>query len=180
MDLGKEGDVAMACDVAADRTLTNCEVVSEAPKAMGFGAAALLMSPLYKMKDQTPVGTRVTLPIFFRFDSPQRDLSRALSRRKPLRQPTNTQIEQARPAGLAGLGSVTLRCHVKSGDLAKDTEKGELYDCKSVREEPAKLGLSNAALSMAALFQYDPAAVPPLDPKQVVDLDIVWQAKPAN
>lgn len=71
MDLGKEGKAMIKCTVAANGTVTNCSVVSEEPDGLGFGAAALRLSKLFKMKPKTSDGQsveggEVSIPLTFK------------------------------------------------------------------------------------------------------------------
>jgi protein TonB len=68
MDLGKEGSVTIKCTVNAKGTLDSCSVLSETPADLGFGAASLRMSKLFKMKPKQADGKSVdggeiTIPI---------------------------------------------------------------------------------------------------------------------
>jgi protein TonB len=71
MDLGKEGKVMIKCVVKANGTLDNCTVTSEEPEGLGFGAASIRMSKLFKMKPKTSDGAsvdgaEVSIPISWR------------------------------------------------------------------------------------------------------------------
>ncbi len=65
LDNGKEGGAVLQCTVTKDRALTRCAVSSETPEGFGFGAAALKLSALFKMKPAAKPGSRVTIPIQF-------------------------------------------------------------------------------------------------------------------
>jgi protein TonB len=71
MDLGKDGKATIRCVVKANGTLDKCTVVSSEPDGLGFDAAALRLSKLFKMKPKTSDGqsvdgAEVTIPISFR------------------------------------------------------------------------------------------------------------------
>ncbi|MEI7932034.1 MAG: energy transducer TonB, partial [Alphaproteobacteria bacterium] len=71
MRLGKEGTATITCVVNDNGTVSNCTVTSESPAGNGFGAAAMTLSPKFKMKPQTkdgaPVGgAKVAVPIQFK------------------------------------------------------------------------------------------------------------------
>jgi protein TonB len=68
LSLEKNGSVRMTCKVRADGKLESCNVTSEDPSGLGFGAAALKMASLFQLKPETrdgdPVaGASVTVPI---------------------------------------------------------------------------------------------------------------------
>lgn len=70
------GEAIIACSITVDGDLTSCEVESETPPGEDFGAAAIRMSPYFKMKPKTLNGTpvaggRVRVPI--RFEPPEDD-----------------------------------------------------------------------------------------------------------
>jgi len=65
-----EGLVKIHCSVLADGHVDRCTVLSEEPAGQGYGAAALRMSKMFKMKPKTSegksvAGAEVTIPIRF-------------------------------------------------------------------------------------------------------------------
>jgi protein TonB len=69
--LEKSGTARLSCKVRANGTLEACSVLSENPKDLGFGEAAMKMVNLFQMKPETrdgePVsGASVTVPVTFR------------------------------------------------------------------------------------------------------------------
>ncbi|HEX7948131.1 MAG TPA: TonB family protein, partial [Phenylobacterium sp.] len=69
-----QGAATVLCTVSAEGTLVNCEVTAEAPGGMGFGGAAMKLTPLFKLKPQTRDGTPVvggTVRIPIRFVLPK-------------------------------------------------------------------------------------------------------------
>lgn len=66
-----EGRVLLECEVLETGLMSECVVLEETPPDYGFGAAALKMSRLFKMKpmirDGVPVaGAKVKIPLVFR------------------------------------------------------------------------------------------------------------------
>lgn len=53
------GATVLRCRVAAEGVLSDCEVASEEPAGMGFGAASLSLAPLFRMKPFTREGQPV-------------------------------------------------------------------------------------------------------------------------
>jgi TonB family protein len=72
--IGLSGKTGLRCTVSASQTLENCRVLIEVPTGLGFGAAALSLTPSFRMKpasiDGAPVGgAEVNIPI--RFTQPE-------------------------------------------------------------------------------------------------------------
>jgi TonB family protein len=102
--LGLGGHATLHCAVAADGSLENCEVSSEAPKGMGFGAAAIEMSTDFLMRPQTidgrPVsGGEINIPIHFQ-PAPD-DAPTAPAPAEPAKTPTPATLALAHRLALA-------------------------------------------------------------------------------
>ncbi len=66
LDLSRGGQAVLDCVVQPDATLGGCAIVSETPQGLGFGAAGLHLSRLYRMKiGAPPAGGHIQLPIDF-------------------------------------------------------------------------------------------------------------------
>lgn len=73
-----EGRVVMLCHVRNDGLLGLCEILEETPPGYDFGAAALKMAPLFRMRPLNPLkfdvpgdsGFTVRVPIFFKRPEP--------------------------------------------------------------------------------------------------------------
>jgi len=68
-----EGGARLRCEALTTGALVGCEVVSEQPEGLGFGEAALLITPKFRMapgtRDGTPVTSTVHIPIVFKLES---------------------------------------------------------------------------------------------------------------
>ncbi len=68
--IGVEGKAALRCTLEVSGRVDDCTVVSETPALMGFGDAALKVSPLFRLTpatlDGVPVASSVVVPINFR------------------------------------------------------------------------------------------------------------------
>lgn len=185
MELGREGQATIKCKVAPDLTVTNCHILSESPPDYGFGAAAVKLSRLFKMKPETKdgqptAGAEVTIPIAFRLARPVPAVDNWLAHLKLVSNPSAEDVERLRPPNFAGAGLVTVRCHVKSAKLLPEAERGSVYDCEAAKETPARQGLAKAALSLTPLIKFDPTTLVQGEARWTVDLDITWAAKPAG
>jgi TonB family protein len=185
MDLGKEGRAVIKCKVTPELTVTDCVILSEDPSDLGFGAAAVKLSRLFKMKPQnkdgqSTAGADVTIPINFRLAAGPTPLDIWLTTLKLVSGPTSDDVERVRPPAFTRGGTVTVRCHVKTAARLPQAEKGAVYDCQAAKETPARQGLAKAALSLTPLMRFDPATLIEGDPKWTVDLDVSWAAKPAG
>jgi protein TonB len=67
MDLGKEGRAILNCVVQADGLVAGCRIASETPDGLGFGAAAMRLSRLFRVREDSRVaGSHIVIPINFR------------------------------------------------------------------------------------------------------------------
>jgi TonB family protein len=137
MTAGLEGRATLDCVVGDDGLLSGCTVLSEDPKGWEFGDAALKMSAFFRMKDHVGVKHAV-IPINFALETTeQRQRRLALSQLRWAREPEADDLQRSRPPSFAGAATVTMRCHVRS---TPDSERGKLFGCQPVKEEPSKAG----------------------------------------
>ena len=159
---GISGKAEIRCLISVQGALFDCKVESEQPEGMGFGAAAIALTPQFLMKPATrdgkPVVSGVQIPI--NFSGPSRTTGSHLPGGTPLmtrrvvsnlvwdQAPTYADVaaaypEKARVAGVAG--RVTLRCALKAD--------GRLTTCSTLTEEPPRMGFSAAAKALLPRFQ---------------------------
>jgi len=153
-----EGRAVLACFVSAEGLLANCSIPEEDPPDMGFGAAALAMSQMFKMrpmsKDGHPVaGGRVRIPIRFKLPPPPEPAAVPGAVTVPdwRRKATGEDLARVYPAsaarrGIEGFG--TIHCTV--------TAEGKLANCIVFAEGPPGEGFGAAALRLAPFFVMRP------------------------
>lgn len=156
------GSAVIGCKVSLQGLLFDCKVLSETPEGLGFGGAAIAMTPQLLMRparrDGQPVVSSVRIPVKFEvFGGGTMDSFGSRPVVRPAmawqRAPTYQEVaelypEKARAAALGGL--VSLNCSLSSN--------GALTNCDVTREEPRGYGFGAAARKLAKLFQAFPAA----------------------
>lgn len=162
---GKGGRAVIGCTVSVQGALHGCTVVSETPAGLGFGAAAIALTPQLLMKPATvdgkPVASNVRVPInFVKPDVPLGTRipgSRGVyggSSRQVLSNvsweaaPTYAQVAAAYPAKAREKqvgGRVALNCRFLA--------EGRIGACETLKEEPEGLGFASAAKSLVGAFQ---------------------------
>ena len=184
MQHGVGGRVVLSCLVGTGGALGACAVVSETPADMGFGAAALALSPTFLMSPATldgkPVaGGVVRIPIIFSIPGgastvtlSDHRLYRALVW---ARQPSRSDVLAAVPSSPSGTdpdGTVVLQCWL---DFA-----GRLVNCRVVTAKPSA-NFEAAALKLARQFEakLDPEKGPTRD--DAVNIVIhLWAGLPTD
>ena len=171
---GLGGKVVLRCEVDLEGLAQECSVQSEDPPAMGFGSAALVLTPKFLFRPATqdgkPVTAWVTIPVQFgdgptKGPAPPRLGTRIPGNDEPLgdrfyllntapwdRAPTGAQLAAAYPrqAKPGTVGHVVLACHF--------SKTGDLKSCDTDVETPGGQGFASAAKSLIPLFHVDPAA----------------------
>jgi TonB family protein len=151
---GKPGKVVLRCEVDPQGLLQKCAVLSETPPGLGFGGAALMIAPSFKMKPRLengqPVRGVVTIPIAFggmRTDGGSGGRTAAILDPVWARAPSFRQMQLAWPqaAGDLDSGGAVLRCKV--------TETGWLKACTTYNELPGGKGFAAAAKTLVQDFQ---------------------------
>jgi len=161
IDKGVGGRATIHCQVTVEGFLQNCKVVSEAPEGMGFGAAALQLTPQLLMKPMIRGGKAVpggaaTIPIIWEAPKANRGitLSTPVVLDPPWSQvPTQAEIKAAWPAEAQDLdsGQAALRCNLNGSGL--------LSHCDVISENPRNKGFGKAAKTLSKSFRVsaDPA-----------------------
>lgn len=159
MKSGKGGKAVIACVVTVQGALSACQVVSEDPPGMGFGAAAITISSQLSFKPATlkgvPTEARARIPITFppfkALPSQMVDvLPSVMMRAAPSYQDVVAAYPvKARAQGIAGRGAISCKIN-KSGGLG---------DCSIISEAPNGFGFGAAARGLAKKF-LAPASLP--------------------
>jgi len=163
---GVGGSATLQCKVSVQGALRDCVVMSEDPPGLGFGVAALALTPQLLMKpatrDGAPVEGAVVIPVSFGAPPHPERPSETFPGRIPdaapagdrvvtgvnwLSAPSYAQVVAAYPAraaaGRVG-GHVAMSCRF-AGD-------GRLADCAVISEQPSGYGLGAAARTLARDF----------------------------
>ena len=157
---GVSGKARVVCDVTVEGLTDRCRLISEYPKGVGFGPAAIQATRYFAMKPETvdgvPVGgASVVIP--FNFVSSGGPSTAPVSTINVLAAPvwaatpTLDQMKAAFPAGAIGkvdLGRVMVRCKVAAD--------GSLHACDLLAEQPTGKGFGHAALGLTKAFKVRP------------------------
>lgn len=159
---GVDGRAVIACEISLQGALFDCQVLAEKPEGMGFGVAAIMLTPQFLMKPATrdgkPVQSRVQIPINFTGLSTRSTGTHlpggGAAFTRPVvsnlvwnQAPSYADVAAAYPAKARASGTggrVTLKCSLK-GD-------GTLSSCSTLTEEPKGLGFAAAARSLLPKF----------------------------
>ncbi len=167
-----DGRAVLICKVDARGLAEECKVDSETPEHSGFGAAALLLRPTFRLKPAMggagPATTLMSIPIEFKASDQDDNIGFRAHRGAPeMREVTMldhpvwaqaasfTDLARAYPARGGGVeGFAVAHCHVE--------RNGALSTCEARKETPADHGFGAAAVGLANRFrvQIDPSAIP--------------------
>ncbi len=177
------GKVRLDCEVDLQGLAQDCRVASEDPPGMGFGNAALSLTPKFLFhpatEDGVPVTSRTTFSIKFEGPSGRTSLGSRIPNSAVYgpqigptyfliahvpwaKAPSDKDVSAAYPKRAnpdTPFGHVVLACQFdKTGDLT---------GCLTDAEEPTGQGFADAARSLTPLFHLDPADAGDLDLKRV-------------
>lgn len=141
--LGIEGYARISCDVAASGLLENCSVQKEAPRGFGFGAAALRMTPKFRLRPMQSDGKAVAggdVQIPIRFVLPTPPVPDSL----PSISPDRDRIDLARRL-------VAAQMHPDARKFFVRAKTAELRAKARSQSDPGILAAAIDALSSAAL-----------------------------
>jgi len=157
------GKAVISCTVTVQGTLRACQIVSESPKGVGFGGAAVTLSRQFLMrpavKDGIPIETTVSIPINFpaprpetgsylppKFNPPMKR-DRVYNRIPWKQAPSQADMLAAYPSRARAekvSGTATLDCRLN--------KTGGISGCDILRESPKGFGFGAAARSMKDRF----------------------------
>jgi hypothetical protein len=142
------GRATLYCSFVHDGRLTDCDVVTEEPRGMGFGAAARKLATLFRAPQDLGDGKglkELAVQLPFAFDPSMLDGGQAAVGKPQWKTLPTIEDVQAAFAGTpknAGTVRVTLACTVEQG--------GSVSGCKPVGETPAGQGFGAAAVALAS------------------------------
>lgn len=151
----------MKCTVTVEGALAGCKVVQETPPALGYGQAALALSPVFLFtpakRNGLAVAAPVTIPIKFELfeggggdqvSLPPGDRVRLATWAPWSGAPRSEDLAEAYPKSLGSTGpagQVAMRCPLKPS--------GALGRCEITAEQPTGKGFGRAALGLAPKFR---------------------------
>lgn len=149
------GQAALRCDLTKTGQLRSCDVISESPRAKGFGQAALDLSKLFQVNIDPADSKRLSN---YKVDVPFRFRDPALPDARKLTKPR--WIRTLSPEGMASVyPEAAIKAGVRAGQGAATctvTATGELSNCQAVRESPAGLDFGAAAIKAAGIMRMNP------------------------
>ena len=196
------GKAMLSCRVDSYGLAEECEVVSEYPKGLGFGSAALLLRPTFKLKPAIgpngPVTTMMNIPIEFNaedndnigFQTPTNTIGSNLGARSVSLNGTRPEMRAVimldHPiwAQAASFDDVAHAYPPNGGGMegyavahCHVERSGALSGCEVRREIPENHGFGKAAVSLAGRFRVTPESArrPTRDPLWV-DIPIRFPA----
>ncbi len=153
---GINGKAFIVCKVSLEGALFDCQVESEEPAGMGFGAAAIALTPQFlfkpRLRDGRATVTTVRFPVNWAGLTPgsaaSSDGQRVLQNVTWLEAPSYSQVAAAYPKKAANDGTeghAALDCRIASDQ--------RLHDCNVITEQPKGMGFGKAARDLAPLFR---------------------------
>jgi TonB family protein len=200
------GKATLNCKVDAHGLAEECEVLSEYPKGLGFGSAALLLRPTFKLKPAMgpdgPVTAMMTIPIEFnaedndniQFQTPSNTMGSNLGARAISLNGTRpemravTMLDHPIWAQAAGFDDVA-HGYPPNGDGLEGyavahchvERTGALSGCEIRKEIPENHGFGKAAVNLASRFRVTPESAATRHPTPLwVDVPIRFPTPAAS
>jgi TonB family protein len=160
-----QGTGRVTCTVAANGSLTNCEVASEDPAGYGFAQATLSLTNRFRLRMPGPVaaGGSLVLPMSFRLPAGETPTPPAPEGTIPnaawATTPTVAQVAAVYPAA----SPQETRVHAFVVLDCTTNEAGVPGDCNTAMETPAGRGFGDAAKRLTGLYRLaatQPGGVP--------------------
>lgn len=150
------GAAVIDCVVAVQGTLKDCVVQEDSPQGLGFGGAAIALTPQFLMRPAlragAPVLSTVRIPIRW-----EKSAAPQIGTSKKVLPPNLAWSEAPSHADLAQVYPKKARDERRGGRTTlscKMTEAGRLKDCDVVTAEPRGYGFDTAAKTLAKGFAY--------------------------
>ncbi|MBU1378190.1 MAG: TonB family protein [Alphaproteobacteria bacterium] len=155
---GISGRALISCVATVQGALADCVTLDETPAGMGFGGAAIALTPQFLMKPATlagkPVGSVMNVPVNFKMGGggrfPVGDGKKVFPANVAWSAaPTFAEVAAAYPAKARAErkgGRVALTCDM--------TGAGRLTDCQVATSDPFGYGFDTAAKALARQFTY--------------------------
>jgi len=153
---GISGRAVISCIITAQGGLSECVTTDESPAGLGFGGAAIALTPQFLMRPATlagqPVPATISIPVNFRLMGamPVGDAKKVFPPNVAWAEaPTFADVAAAYPKKARAEGKsgrVTLACAM--------TPAGRLANCTVAASEPFGYGFDTAAKSLARLFVF--------------------------
>ncbi len=151
---GVSGKATIRCRTTVEGFLEACKVLNESPEGYAFGAAALQLTPQFRMSPKirggkAVPGDDVTIPVIWKMmGATNQSLGNSLAIDPPwTRAPSEAEVTAAWPKAAGGLpsGQAVLRCEI--------SREGLLKSCDVLSEQPTGRGFGRAARDLTKAFQ---------------------------
>lgn len=167
---GISGSATIQCTATVQGALTDCLSVEESPAGMGFGSAAIALTPQFTMKPPIwkgqPTPSIVSIPIRFKLFGPSsaEGGKRVVPPNLPWAEaPSYADVAAAYPKKARAertAGRATIACTM--------TREGRLSNCEAISVNPRSYGFDTAAKTLAKSFRLQ--VTTPADVSAVRDL----------
>lgn len=152
---GTNATTMMRCDVNADRSVHDCVVTSESPKSVGFGAAALSVSPKLVLAESNP-DPKEAVCIILKWSPAAVEFTNMSVITQPewIERPSGSEVANLYPRkalnrGVSGHSS--MRCVADA--------QGAMKSCAIIEETPPGFGFGDAELKLARFYRMKPTTV---------------------